>query len=150
MAELPPRSETIPDLVAMGMVGFSRPGETSAEVHFFDDELPESEEFIFCEGFATDAQGRRYCWEVWTVEEYERCSADPSRNQIARGEIAGQPETRVRIAEVDDGVFVWRQVLVERAAFDAAFVERLRLAPPIQRGWFFTEMPPDDDAGDRP
>ena len=61
MAELPPRSETIPGLVAMGMVGFSRPGETSAEVHFFDDELPNTEEFVFCEGFATDARGRSYC-----------------------------------------------------------------------------------------
>ena len=156
MAELPPRSETIPDLVAMGMVGFSRPGETTAEVHFFDDELPDTEEFVFCEGFATDAQGRSYCWEVWTLEEYERCAAehrhfdDPSPNQVARGEIAGEPQPRVRIVEVVNGEFAWRQVLVEKAAFDAAFVERLRLAPPIQRGWFFTEMPPEDDAEEEP
>lgn len=148
MAELPPRPETIPDLVAMGMVGFSGPGETWAEVRFFDAELPEAEEFVFCEGFATDARGRHYCWEVWTLEEYERCSAEPSRNQIAGGEIAGEPEPRVRIAQVDDGVFIWRQVLVERPTFNASFVERLRLAPPAQRGWFFTEMPPDEENDD--
>ena len=84
--------------------------------------------------------------EIWTVEEYERCSTDPARNEIARGEVAGEPACSIRIVELDDGVVTWRQVLVEQATFTAEFVERLRRAPAAQRGWFFAERPPDDES----
>jgi len=62
---------SIPELVELGVVGVSGPGESFAVVESLDSELPFGEPVVFCEGFAEDAQGRGYAWEVWTVDEFE-------------------------------------------------------------------------------
>jgi hypothetical protein len=137
--------------VSLGIAGVQAAGGPPGIAQVVDpwsDWMPAAcERLVFCEGFARDADGRHYAWEITTDKEYERvvyrdlpdlCSSRPPTIATLRLG-AGDAAPEVDVLElIDDSGWAWTQVLVSAATFGRPELDALFNASPEDRAIFFS------------
>lgn len=143
----------VPPLTTLGIAGAQASDQPAGIAELVDPStnwLPaRGQRLVFCEGFARDAGGNSYAWELWTHNEYQRVAESDPFDQapstptpiatIAVGRHEGPTAEVVEL--VDDSGWTWTQILVPADTFGRDELEALLWSSDETRALVFSFIP---------